>query len=258
MDDASVGRSIRALRNRRGWRQSDLAGVVGLSQSLVSRAERGHVESLSIRSVRAMFAALDAGCTLTPWWRSGQLERLLDEEHAALTARAVGLLRAAGWQVEVEATFSVYGEKGSIDVLALRPAERTALMVEVKSTITSTEELHRSADKKARLLPRIVAERHGWRPVVVARVLVIADTTTNRRRVARATVFDTTFPIRGDAAGALLRDGRAGTAGGALLFLSPRTAGTRNRPITARQRVRPGRSCTTGATDGTPRSQQGG
>ena len=81
-----------------------------------------------------MFAALDAGCSLAPWWRSGQLDRLLDEDHAALTARAVEVLRQAGWQVDVEVTFSIYGERGSIDVVATRPAEHRALIGQYELT----------------------------------------------------------------------------------------------------------------------------
>lgn len=41
MDDARIGQILGAIRRRRGWRQADLAGIVGISQSSVSRVERG-------------------------------------------------------------------------------------------------------------------------------------------------------------------------------------------------------------------------
>jgi hypothetical protein len=207
-----------------------------VSQSLVSRAERGHLETLSIRTVRAIFAALDAGCTIAPWWRSGQLDRLLDEAHAAMSARTVELLRRTGWDVTVEATFAVYGERGSIDVLATKPADLRAIATEVKPTFTSTEETNRTLDRKTRLLARIVEEREGWRPRFVGRLLVVGDGTTNRRRIARASVLEVAFPIRGDDAMAWLRAPVGG--GSALLFLPSRTDGTGTRSNTAAQRVR--------------------
>jgi transcriptional regulator with XRE-family HTH domain len=218
MDDATVGRAIRALRFRRRWRQIDLGDACGLSQTLVSRAERGHLDTLSIRSVRAMFAALDAGCTLAPWWRSGQLDRLLDEDHAALSGRAAALLQATGWDVHPEATFAIYGERGSIDLLGTKPEGRRALMTEIKPTITSTEELTRTADRKTRLLPQIVEQRLGWRPASVGRLLIVADTSTNRRRIARADILATSFPIRGGDAIDWLRSPSG--AGSALIFQS--------------------------------------
>jgi transcriptional regulator with XRE-family HTH domain len=247
MDDATVGHAIRALRQRRGWTQAELAAAAGVSQSLVSRAERGHLETLSIRSVRAMFAALDAGCTLAPWWRSGQLDRLLDEAHAALTERTVDLLRRAGWQVSVEVTFAVYGERGSIDVLGLKPAERRALVTEVKPTITSSEETNRTLDRKTRLATAIVQEREGWRPTSVGRLLVVGDGTTNRRRIARSGVFEVTFPIRGHAVAAWLRGASGG--GSALLFVPSRTGGTGGPRTATPERVRKPSSRTKRATD---------
>jgi hypothetical protein len=183
-----------------------------------------------------MFAALDAGCTLAPWWRSGQLDRLLDEAHAALTAGAAGAMRRAGWDVEIEVTFSIFGERGSIDVVGTKAVSRRALMVEVKPTLTSTEELNRTADKKARLLPQIIAERHGWRPTSIGKLLVVGNASANRRRVARAAVLDIAFPIRGDEATSWLRLDTGG--GSALMFVSPSTGRAGIHQTTTRQRVR--------------------
>ena len=41
MDALRVGRSIRAIRIRLGWRHADLAEASGVSRSAISRAERG-------------------------------------------------------------------------------------------------------------------------------------------------------------------------------------------------------------------------
>ena len=110
VDDATAGRALRALRLGRGWRQEDLAAAAGVSQSVASRAERGHLATMPVETVRALSAALDAGCSLTPWWCSGQLDRLLDEDHAALAARAAEYLQRHGWAVNVEVSFAVYGD----------------------------------------------------------------------------------------------------------------------------------------------------
>jgi transcriptional regulator with XRE-family HTH domain len=86
VDDAKIGRSLRVLRRRRGWRQVDLASKADISQGCVSLIERGHVSSLSIKTVRAVFAAVDAGFEGHVAWRGGDLDRVLDEDHARLVS----------------------------------------------------------------------------------------------------------------------------------------------------------------------------
>jgi transcriptional regulator with XRE-family HTH domain len=198
VDDMRVSRTIRALRRRRGWTQQHLGDAAGVSQSSVSRAERGHLDTLPFRTVRAIFAALDAGVWLEPRWRGGALDRLLDEGHSALAACFVEELVRFAWTSQVEVTYSRYGERGSIDVLGLHEASLTALVGEMKTEYHSQEATHRKLDEKARLVPDIVQERYGWRPTNVGRVLVLPETNATRRRIASAAaLLDIALPARG-------------------------------------------------------------
>ena len=60
-----LGLSLRALRIRRGWRQSDLGARVGVSRSEISRIERGGSAELTVgmldRIVAGLGARLDVG-----------------------------------------------------------------------------------------------------------------------------------------------------------------------------------------------------
>lgn len=185
MDDRRAGLTIRALRRRRGWRQVDLGAHAGVSQTVVSRVERGHVESLSMRVVRRLLLALDARAELDIRWRGGELDRLLDEAHARLGAIVATQLAGLGWQVLPEVTFRRLGERGSIDLLAVNEQRRVALLIELKSELNSYEQTQRRLDVKARVGASVVEERLGWRPRHLAVVLVLADTSTNRERAAR-------------------------------------------------------------------------
>ncbi len=74
------------------------------SQAMVSLIERGHIDRISLRALRRVLAALDASAFVTVNWRAGDLDRLVDEDHARLVAAVAALLRAAGWLVETEVT----------------------------------------------------------------------------------------------------------------------------------------------------------
>ena len=77
----------------------------------------------------------------------------------------------------------MYGERGSIDILAWHVASRTLLVIELKSELTSIEETLRRHDVKVRLAGGIALERFGWNPASVGRLLVLPDDRTARRRV---------------------------------------------------------------------------
>lgn len=199
MDDRRVGLIVRMLRRRRGWRQLDVAGRSGCSQSLVSSLERGHLDRVSLGTLRRVVGALDARAEIEIRWRGGEVDRLLDARHAALVGEIVMQLRESRWVTAVEVTFARFGERGSIDVLAFRPDAAALVVVEVKSALTSLEETLRRLDQKVRLAPMIAKERLGWVAVgSTSRLLVLPETSTTRDRLRmHAAVLDSTLPARG-------------------------------------------------------------
>lgn len=77
--------------------------------------------------------------------------RLSDEEHAAIVEVLATWFRAQGFVVDVEASFSEWGERGRIDLLAFDPRTRTLVIVEVKSQLLDLQDLFGSMDVKERL-----------------------------------------------------------------------------------------------------------
>lgn len=182
MDVVRFGRAIRAIRMRRGWRQEDLATRAGVARSVVGRIERGERAGLAVDAVDAVAEALGASTDLRLSWRGEAVDRLLDDAHARLVELVVRRLQNLGWEVAVEVTFSAFGERGSIDVLAFHPVRRALLVVEVKSVMPDAQAMLAGIDRKGRLGPELAAAR-GWDARSVARVLVIWSTRTNRRRI---------------------------------------------------------------------------
>lgn len=216
MTPAYIGRSLAVLRRRHRWRQRDLADRVGITQGAVSRAERGDLDVVSLRTLERLFEEVGAALMLSVRYRGGELDRLMDRAHARLVEAVARRLVRLGWQVHLEVSFSEYGERGSIDVLAWHPASKIVLIVEVKSELASVEETLRRHDVKVRLAAKVVADRLGVRPVAVARLLVLPATSTARRRVGRlGETFASAYPVRGRALAAWLR-APAGPVGGVL------------------------------------------
>lgn len=185
MDDLRVATLYRALRMRRGWRQVDVSKKSGVSQQQIAVLEAGRLEELSLRTLRAVGAVLEIRLPFEPRWRGGDADRLLDEHHAGIVNAVAAVLRSYGWEVLVEYTFSHYGERGSIDIVAWHSASRALLVVEVKTRVYDTQQLLIGLDRKARLAPQLLACDHGWRPVSVARVLALTGTTANRNIIRR-------------------------------------------------------------------------
>jgi transcriptional regulator with XRE-family HTH domain len=192
-----LGRSLRAIRRSRGLRQIDVATQAGVSQALVSSIERGRCATVAVGTLDRVVSAVGADLECMVRYKGAALDRLLDEAHAATTIAALARLRSVGWSALTEVSFNHFGDRGSVDILALHPATRTALVVEVKSEIASAEEMLRRLDVKARLGGRLALERFGERPVRVARLLVVRESTANRAHVARLEpILAAALPLR--------------------------------------------------------------
>jgi transcriptional regulator with XRE-family HTH domain len=240
MDDVRLGARFRALRHRLRWRQADVGERAGLSQDVISLVERGRIEDVSVRALRAHARALDAELIIELRWRAGELDRLADEGHAALVGAVAAALERHGWEVRPEVSFAVFGERGSIDVVAWHAPSSTLLVVEVKTELTSIEETLRRHDAKVRLAAKVVEARFGWRARVVGRLLVLPEGSTPRRQVERhENVLRAAYPLRSG----VLRDWLAAPAGSArgLLFLPVTSQDRATSRAVSRRRVRPGR-----------------
>jgi transcriptional regulator with XRE-family HTH domain len=233
--DTRVGARFRALRHRLRLRQVDVARRARSSRSVVSFIERGRLERASLANLRAVAQALDAELSIQLRWRGGDLDRLMDQGHAMLVGQAAALLRARGWEVRAEISYSIYGERGSIDLLGWHEATRTLLVIEVKTDIVSVEETLRKHDAKVRLARRIAHEQLGWRASAVGRLLVLPGLATPRRRVERhASVLQVAYPARGSWIRSWLREPTGSMSG--ILFLQA-SSGRRSEAI-GRRRIR--------------------
>ena len=219
MDNLRVGRSIRAGRIRKGGRQEDLARAAGASQLAAARIERGQLDGITLATLVRVAAALGARVRIEVRGDGAELDRLLGARHSAMHEDVaqvfVGL---PDWITAPEVTFSVFGERGAIDILAWHARTRTLLVIELKTELVDIQETVGTLDRKVRLAARVAAER-GWVPEHVGVWLVVAESATNRRRVAaHRTMLRSAFPADGRAITGWLAAPRGRIA--ALSFLS--------------------------------------
>jgi transcriptional regulator with XRE-family HTH domain len=234
MDDIRVGAAFRAVRKRRRWRQQDVAERAGVSRAFVSLVERGHLDRVSLRTIRRVAAVLDVRIDLVARWRGGELDRLLGGRHSALAESvAATLIGLPGWAVSPEVSFSVFGERGVIDILAFHAPTGSLLVIELKTAIVDVNELVGNVDRKQRLAARIAAER-GWRATSVSCWVIVAAGTTNRRRVmAHRTMLRAAYPQEGRTMHAWIRC-PVGRVAGLSMWSSVNARSTRTRRRGAR------------------------
>src|SRR3954454_2082625 len=180
-EDHRIGRLLWVLRRHEGFRQLDVAGRAGVPRVDIMRVEAGAAGMIQLDRVRRIFEAAGGRARLSVSWNGAAADRLLDERHAALVERTIAAFERYRWRADPEVSFSEFGERGSIDVLASHARRRAVAVCEVKSELGSLEETNRVLDAKVRPSQRIAIVRVGWRPEIVGRILVLADTTTNRR-----------------------------------------------------------------------------
>ena len=182
----------------------------------------GHAPDAHARRWRARRAR--AGATVA---HGEDIDRLLDADHAEIVERVSAFLRRHGWEVVPEATFNIYGERGSIDILAFHPLTGSLLVIEVKSAVPDVQATLSGIDRKARLATKVAHDR-GWRVGSVSRWLVVPDTTTTRRRIElHSATFGAALPSRTIALRRWAADPTGAVAGVILYLTRPSGPSTR-------------------------------
>lgn len=229
-EDERTGRLLIAIRLRNGLSQRDLALRAGVPRREIMRIEAGDVGLVRLDRTRRVFASAGGRARLGIWWEGAAADRIIDERHAALVERAVSVFRRRGWETAVEVSFSVFGERGSIDIVGARRDVAAVAICEVKSDIPSFEEMNRTLDIKHRLGPRVAEERFGWRPDIVGRLLIVSASSSNRRIVeAHRETMSSVYSARSREVRAWLRSPDRPLRG--LWFLSEVPNRDRQQPI---------------------------
>jgi len=237
VDDVRVGAVLRALRIRRDLRQVDVARMASVSRSVVSLVERGYLARTNVASLRSIAGVLEATIDLVPRWRGAEIDRLLNAGHAAMhEAIARALDELPYWEHAPEVSFSIYGERGVIDILAFHGSSRSLLVIELKTEVANVEDLLAVMSRRTRLARKIASER-GWDAGSVSAWVVVAASDANRRRVARfRSTLRSAFPSDGRAIRAWLR--RPGIPISALSFWANDARNSATQRVTPRRRVR--------------------
>ncbi len=166
------------------------------------------MQTLTLATIRRIAMALEVRVEVAPQWRAGELDRLLNARHAAFHEAMAKYFRSLPeWIAEPEVSFSIYGERGVIDILAYHRGRRALLIIELKTEVVDMQELVATMDRRRRLAPRIAAER-GWAIESVSVWVAIAEGSTNRARIAahHRSFMGSAFPAGGRAMRSWLRD----------------------------------------------------
>ena len=234
-------------------RQADLADLAGVSRSVVSRIECGHLNEVPVGTIRAVAVVLDIRVEVDARARTLDLDRVVNGRHTAMGVYAIEWLSGfRGWAIKPEVSYSEYGERGAIDLLCWHEERRALLVVELKTELLDFGDLLAKLDAKRRLAPR-VAQRLGWTATSVSVALLVADSTTNRRHAAaHGALLGAALPNDGRALVAWLR--QPVDAIHALRFVADVRGGHARAAFAAPTRVRQSHAR---AARGSPRSDQG-
>jgi transcriptional regulator with XRE-family HTH domain len=254
MNDLGVGTLFRAVRIRRGMRQEDVAEAAGVTRWWVSRVEQGHLDGLPLDRLRALAGVLEIRLELVASWRGADGARIVNERHSRMHELVAARLAATpGWESATEVTFSEFGERGTMGILAWHAASRTLLVIELKTELPDPAGLVAQVDRYRRLA-RQIGRARGRDPRVVATWVLVAESDLNRDQLARhRVILRNAFPLddrflrrwlrdpawRREARGGVVgrRGGTAGSISG-LSFLANVTGGSTTGRLGPTKRVR--------------------
>lgn len=204
MRDEQIGRFVRQLRHRRGWRQVDLSERAGRPRSALVDLEAGRIGRLTVDTIRDFVEALGGRITIEATSGASDPRLLIDAGHAFLQEHWKRRLERWGWSVRAEVSFNHYGDRGRIDLLAFHFASGILLVIEIKTVLWDVQALLGSLDVRSRVAP-LVVHQLGWQPRVIVPTIVFGAATTVRRRLQDHAALFAPFELRGREAASWLR-----------------------------------------------------
>jgi transcriptional regulator with XRE-family HTH domain len=223
-----VARAVRETRLSFGWTQRDLAHRAHVSQSTICRIELGSVERLTIETAARVLGTLGirAGLDLRPPFVAGD-RRQRDAGHARCLGFVARRLERAGWIVRFEAEVAAGSARGWIDILAFRAADRTLLVVEVKTELVDIGgALRQLAWYESQAWA--AARRLGWRPARREVALLLLASAPNAARLRdNRTLLGPAFPGSVAALTRSLAGNAAASMSRTIAFIDPLDRGRR-------------------------------
>jgi transcriptional regulator with XRE-family HTH domain len=178
-----MGVSLRDARRRSGLTQQEHGDRVGVSQTEISRLERGlgHVASLETWAC----AGSAVGLSIAAFFEGASgADAPHDHEHVKRQALVIDTAGRGGWRGRPEVRVEVSGGRSaSIDVLLERSSRKEAAVVEIWDWFDDLGAAARGLDEKVAAVERV---RRGW---AVAGLLVVRRTRRNRELVGRVATF---------------------------------------------------------------------
>lgn len=192
----AIASAIRIGRRTLGWSQRRLAGEAGLSQSTVSRLERGRATGIPLEAIDATLEVLGISLRISVGGQALTAPRQHDGAHAPSVGYAGRRLAADDWIVELEAEVGDAHRRGWIDILGYRPDARTLLVTEIKTESDDVGATQRQLgwyEGQA----WAAARARGWRVDRLVVVLILLMTEWNEELVARnSTLLRQWLPTR--------------------------------------------------------------
>lgn len=190
---ARVGGEVRSGRLRRRLTQAQVGAKVGLSQSAVSRLERGLGGGLSLDTWQRVGLAIDRPVVVA--FQRDVLGDTVDAGHLAMQELVLRLGRTAGYVGRFELATRPAEPWRSTDVGLLADSAHRMILVECWNTIGDVGAAARSSERKRAEADAVAAARWGVEPYAVGAVWVVRVTARNRALVARyPEVFAVRFP----------------------------------------------------------------
>ena len=188
-----LGTDTRAARLRRHLTQARLGARVGLSQSAISRAERGLGGGLTLDAWQRIGSAL--GVPLKVTLQRDPRQEPSDAGHLGIQELVLRATRPHGYRGLVELRTGATDTGRSIDVALVHDPRRRLVIVECWNTIGDIGAAARSSDRKLDEAEALAALRWPDQECTVGLVWVVRATERNRELFARyPEVFASRFP----------------------------------------------------------------